>query len=135
MSKLRYLLLTLLLCVPSLQAADSSQAADQTRALIAELLNNVDWQLLMQVQQNLLSNLELLVPYTQEYLQCLESEGLIGPDQNADLATLIEQAGKASGQCKVIVQSLLGQLDFNISREEFEQGLSPEYRELLKKSL
>lgn len=108
---------------------------DQARALIAEVLNNIDWELLMRVQKNLLTNMDLLVPYTQEYLQCLQAEGLVDGEQTPSLGLLMQQAGQASDRCKVIVQSLIGQLNFDITAEELEQGLSPEYREQYRKML
>ncbi|WP_421864378.1 hypothetical protein [Motiliproteus sp.] len=139
------LLLAVFLPLSPLQAETQPQPdadllqIEQARALIAEVLNNIDWELLLRVQQNLLSNMDLLVPYTQEYLQCLEAEGLVHDDQPLSLQLLMQQAGQASNRCKVIVQSLLGQLNFDISAEEFEQGLSPEYRqqyrEMLEQSL
>ncbi|RDE25093.1 hypothetical protein DV711_05920 [Motiliproteus coralliicola] len=139
------LLLALVLPLAPLQADPLSEPEsnqwqiDQAQALIAEVLNNIDWELLMRVQKNLLSNMDLLIPYTQEYLQCLEAEGLVHDDQPLSLELLMQQAGQASNRCKVIVQSLLGQLNFDISAEEFEQGLSPEYRdqyrEMLEQSL
>lgn len=136
-TRIHAFILSLLLGLsPAVQAESTPPPAiDQTRALIAELLSNVDWQLLLQLQKNLLDNMELLVPYTQEYLQCLEQEQVLEPGQQFDLRMLLERAGQASQTCNVIIQSLIGQMEFDISREEFEQGLSPEYRELLHKSL
>ncbi len=117
--------------------ADPEQPApsQQAQQLIAELLNNIDWQLLIRVQKNLFNNMDLLIPYTQEYLQCLKSEGVIKEGQPLDIPSLWKQANNVSNTCTVILQSLVGKLNFDITAEEFEQGLSPEYRELLKKSL
>ena len=117
--------------------ADTEQPAptQQAQQLIAELLNNIDWRLLIRVQQNLFSNMDLLIPYTQEYLQCLTTEGVIKEGQPLDIPTIWAQANNVSNTCTVILQSLVGKLNFDITAEEFEQGLSPEYREMLKKSL
>lgn len=115
---------------------DTPPAAEpQVEALIGELLNNVDWQLLMKLQQNILANLDLLVPYTEEYIGCLEAEGTLDNSQPLDLKRLIGAAKNASATCNVILESLAGKLDFNLTEEELNNGLSPEYRELLKKSL
>ncbi len=133
------LLATLLLCLTLSNAsyAETEQPSPtlQAQQLIAELLNNIDWQLLLRVQKNLFSNMDLLVPYTQEYLLCLQSEGVIEEGQSLDITTLWNQANNVSNTCTVILQSLVGKLNFDITQEEFEQGLSPEYREMLKKSL
>lgn len=107
----------------------------RAQALIGELLNNVDWQLLLRIQQNLLANLDLLVPYTEEYISCLEAEGALDKSQPLTLKSLIGSAKSASTNCQVILQSLAGKLNFDITAEELDRGLSPEYRELLKKSL
>ncbi|MEH6473740.1 MAG: hypothetical protein V7752_21165 [Halopseudomonas sp.] len=115
--------------------AEPPSSTQQAQQLIAELLNNIDWQLLIRVQQNLLNNMDLLVPYTQEYLQCLEQEGVIKEGQELDLQSLFNQATNVSNTCSVIIDSLVGKLNFDITQEEFEQGLSPEYRDMLKKSL
>lgn len=122
---------------PSTSEAISKQPAPalQAEQLIAELLNNIDWKLLLRVQQNLLSNMDLLVPYTQEYIQCLQAEGVIKEGQALDIPTLWQQANNVSNSCTVILQSLVGKLDFDITEEEFKQGLSPNYQEMLNKSL
>ncbi|WP_210396849.1 hypothetical protein [Motiliproteus sediminis] len=130
------LLASSLLLTPVTQAGTASPATGpQVEALIGELLNNVDWQLLMKLQQNILANLDLLVPYTEEYIACLEAEGTLDNSQPLDLKRLIGAAKNASATCNVILESLAGKLDFNLTEEELNNGLSPEYRDLLKKSL
>lgn len=129
------LLLTLTLSNTAYADAEQPAPSQQAQQLIAEVLNNIDWKLLLRMQQNLLSNMDLLVPYTQEYLQCLKAEGVIKEGQALDIPTLWDQANNVSNTCTVILQSLVGKLNFDITEEEFKQGLSPEYQDLLKKSL
>ncbi|MEH6652385.1 MAG: hypothetical protein V7707_20400 [Motiliproteus sp.] len=107
----------------------------EAQQIIAELLNNMDWELLMRMQKNLLDNMDLLVPYTQEYIGCLEHEGYIDPNQPMDLQLLLDRASNASNSCNGIIRTLISELNFDITQEEFEQGLSPEYQEMLRKSL
>lgn len=109
--------------------------APQVQTLIMELLSNVDWQLMLRLHENLMRNLDLIGPYSEEYLACLEAEGSLKPGETLDLQRLLELARNTGSNCQVILQSLAGQLDFDISQQELEQGLSPEYREMLKKSL
>jgi len=116
-------------------APDAPVDDSRAQALIGELLNNVDWKLLLRVQQNLLANLDLLVPYTEEYLNCLEAEGSLDKSQPLSLKSLLGSARNASQTCNVILQSLAGKLNFDLTEQELNEGLSPEYRELLKKSL
>tara|TARA_R110002167_G_scaffold128912_1_gene311560 strand:- start:787 stop:1194 length:408 start_codon:yes stop_codon:yes gene_type:complete len=129
------LLLTLTLSHTALADVEKPNSTMQAQQLIAEVLNNVDWQLLIRVQQKLLVNMDLLLPYTQEYLQCLQQEGVIKEGQNLDIPTIWSQANNVSNTCSVILSSLIGKLDFDITQEELERGLSPEYRDMLKKSL
>ncbi len=110
-------------------------AASQAQQLIAELLNNMDWQLLLRMQKNILDNMDLLIPYTQEYISCLQQEGFIDPNQPLDLQLLLDRASNTSNTCNSIIRTLVGQLNFDITQQEFEQGLSPEYQEMLRKSL
>lgn len=134
----RTLITTALLCTPLTYAqSPAAEPAQEPRveALIGELLNNVDWKLLLRVQQNILQNIDLLVPYTEEYITCLEAEGTLDSSQTLDLKSLIGAAKNASQTCNVILQSLAGKLNFDITEQELNDGLSPEYRELLKKSL
>jgi len=130
------LLLSGALLAPTVHAAAPETPSEgRAQALIGELLNNVDWQLMIRLQQNLLGNLDLLVPYTEEYIACLEAEGTLDKTQPLSLRQLIESAQNASETCNVILQSLAGKLNFDLTEEELDRGLSPEYRELLKKSL
>ncbi len=129
------LLLTLTLSHTALADVEKPNSTMQAQQLIAEVLNNVDWQLLIRVQQKLLVNMDLLLPYTQEYLQCLQQEGVIKEGQSLDIPTIWSQANNVSNTCSVILSSLIGKLDFDITQEELERGLSPEYRDMLKKSL
>ncbi len=133
---------TLLLPVSQLSYADahmppanSPSASAQAQQIIAELLNNMDWELLLRMQKNILDNMDLLVPYTQEYITCLEQEGFIDSDQPLNLQQLLDRASNTSNTCNTIIRSLISQLNFDITQQEFEQGLSPEYQEMLKKSL
>ncbi len=137
MRRLTALTLWLIMTVPSAMAATPAEdsAANPAPALIGELLRNVNWELLLRLQQVVMDNFELIGPYTQEYIACLEAEGALDKDQALDLKLLIEKARNASGRCNAIAESLAGQLKFDITHEELERGLSPEYRELLNKSL
>ncbi|WP_207061255.1 hypothetical protein [Motiliproteus sp. SC1-56] len=131
-------LFTLLLVLPSAARAEPApQPAPDVRAeaLVLELLNNVDWELMLRLQENLMRNLDLIGPYSEEYIACLQAEGSLEKEGPLDLRTLLEQAQNAGSECRVILQALGEQLDFDLTREELEKGLSPEYQELLEKSL
>ncbi len=118
------------------QAAESAApGTPRLETLLAELMANVDLALLIRIQQTLVENIDLIGPYSQEYFNCLKAEGAFDSEAPLDLKGLVIEARKTGGTCQVILESLFGQMKFDITPEEFEQGLSPEYRELLHKSL
>lgn len=124
-----------LACASSLSLANSAVADTATtptlEQLMAEAMKHVDWQLMVRIQQAMINNMELIGPYSQEYFTCLEAEGVFDDHNTSDLKSLIGKAKTTGQDCHYILQSLLGQMDMDITQQEFEQGLSPEYRELL----
>ncbi len=136
MKAIRSLILTLALALP-LPAFADGQPGDipNTESLLAELLANVDLELMVRIQSAIVNNLEVIGPYSQEYLACLEAEGALNGDQPPTLENLIERARRTGDTCQVILESMFGQMNFDITREEFEQGLSPRYRDLLQQPL
>ncbi len=140
MKTIASLFLSLTLAFSSLNAFSADQqepdnSAAQLQGLISELMTNVDLELMLKLQQTMMQNLDLIAPYSQEYFTCIKAEGDFDSSQPLNLSKLLEQVKKTKNNCHVILESLLGQMKFDISQEEFEQGLSPEYRELLKDSL
>lgn len=124
----------LLLSQP-VQAQTEDTDPQRIQALVGEFLNAVDWQLMLRIKDDLLRNLDLLVPYAQEYVSCLEAEGALEKGAPLNLEGLIAGARNASAECQVILESLAGQMDFDLSEEELREGLNPKYQELLDKSL
>ncbi len=122
----------LALANPEVSESEKIPTLDQ---LMAEAMRHVDWQLVVRIQQAMINNMELIGPYSQEYFTCLQAEGVFDDYQGGNLKSLIEKARTTGYDCHYILQSLLGQMDMDITQEEFERGLSPEYRELLGKSL
>ncbi|MEH6625853.1 MAG: hypothetical protein V7739_05375 [Motiliproteus sp.] len=119
----------------STEDSGSDNSSAQLQGLISELLNNVDLALMLRIQQTVIQNFDLVGPYSEEYFTCLKAEGDFDSSQPLDLNKLLQQVKKSKNSCHVILESLLEQMKFDISQEEFEQGLSPEYRQLLKDSL
>ena len=112
--------------------SDSAANTPSIEALIGDLMANVDMQLMIRIQAAMMNNLEIIGPYSEEYLTCLEAEGAFDGEGTPSLKELVEQAKRTGDTCQVILESMIGQMQFDITQEEFEQGLSPEYRELLQ---
>lgn len=130
----RSLLLSFFLLTGSAQAADETPDESQLQQWMREIMANVDFSLLARIQQTVVDNMALIGPYSQEYYQCLRDEGALESKQSPTLEQLIEQAKTKGKNCHFILQALFEQMHFDISEEEFEQGLSPKYRDLLKQS-
>ena len=113
-------------------SAGNQDNVPSIESLIAELMANIDMELMIRLQAAMVNNLDVIGPYTQEYLACLEAEGVFDSEEATNLKGLIEQAKKTGETCQVILESMIGQMQFDITQDEFEQGLSLEYRELLQ---
>ncbi len=114
---------------------NAAPSTAQAEALIAEVLKNVNWELLVKLQQTLLANIDKVMPYTEEYINCLRAEGVVEEGAPLNLERIITQSQTVARRCNVILETLAAQMDFSLSEQEIEEGLSPEYREMLKKSL
>lgn len=98
-----------------------------------DIIQNIDMSLFFRIQKNVMANMSLVGPYSQEYYQCLKAEGVIDENsktqQNLTLEQLFEHVKAKGSNCHHIVKSLIGQMNFDFTEEEFEQGLSPKYQE------
>lgn len=130
-------LLGLLLVTPQLLpttaiAEEPTTPAPNPQLWMAEIMGNVDFELFMRIQKVVVDNMALIGPYTQEYYLCLKSEGALdnktGSTASITLDQLIEGAKTKGKNCNPIVEKLFSELQFDITEEEFERGLSPEYK-------
>ncbi len=113
------------------QTASSEPVAPHMQQWLGEIMNNIDFSLFMRIQQAAVDNMSLITPYSQEYYQCLKAEGALeekaGTTSTPSLDELINSIKTKGKNCHPIVQELFSQMEFDISEQEFEQGLSPEY--------
>lgn len=130
--KMLFASLALALSLNAAHAEEPLPADSTIQQWMAELMTNVDLQLFMRIQQTVMDNMELVGPYSQEYYTCLRDEGALDSEGTPSLEQLIEQAKVKGKNCHFILQALIEQMNFDITEEEFQQGLSPKYRDLLK---
>ncbi|MCW8885567.1 MAG: hypothetical protein OQK12_09980, partial [Motiliproteus sp.] len=103
-----YLLLLLPPVAASNETAPEGDQQPQLHQLLGELMQNVDMALMVRIQQTVMQNFDLIVPYSQEYFTCLKAEGDFDADQPMDLKNLMAQVKKTKDTCQVILESLFG---------------------------
>lgn len=129
---LGFLLVTPQLISTNAIAEESTAQAPNPQQWMAEIMGNVDFELFMRIQKVVVENMAIIGPYTQEYYLCLKDKGALeqkaGSTANFTLDQLIEGAKTKGKSCNPIVEKLFSEMQFDITEEEFERGLSPEYK-------
>jgi|GEM_PF-1542355 len=98
--------------------SDSSSVDDLVNNLISDLNDAV----IADLRQRVLETSDQLLPYLENYLQCLNDEQALQADESAGLTELLEQLQKSGSECQPILDELNLMLE-TTPQEEGEQNL------------